>query len=126
MRTTDRQLREGEPSIDEMRMDIAEHEAMNLATKDLIEILLGGTEGLENMPDIDIRDEWKMLFNNDEERIQDEADAIREGEWNSDHSEEKHRDYCLGEQESQIRNSTSHWEVVPRTPEDEEWEEEHK
>jgi len=39
MRTTDRQLREGEPSIDEMRMDIAEHEAMNLATKDLIEIL---------------------------------------------------------------------------------------
>jgi len=30
MRTTARQLREGEPSVDEMRYDIAEQEAMNL------------------------------------------------------------------------------------------------
>ena len=62
MRTTDRELREDEPTIDDMRVDIAEHEAMNMQTKDLIEILLSGFEGLENMPDIEIRDEWEMLF----------------------------------------------------------------
>ena len=62
MRTTERQLREGDPSIDEMRVDIAEHEAMNLGTKELIEILLGGCEGLENLPDVEVRDEWVMLF----------------------------------------------------------------
>ena len=62
MRTTDRELREGEPTTDDMRIDIAEHEAMNIQTKDLIEMLLSGFEGLENMPDIEIRDEWKMLF----------------------------------------------------------------
>ena len=102
MRTTDRQLREGEPSIDEMRMDIAEHEAMNLATKDLIEILLGGTEGLDNMSALEIRDEWKMLFTDESEIIQQETDAMREGEWNRDpcdHIEERQRDIMLGEEE---------------------------
>jgi len=62
MRTTDKQLREDDPSIDEMRIDIAEHEAINIQTKDIIELLLNGFEGLENMTDIDIRDEWTMLF----------------------------------------------------------------
>ena len=62
MRTTDRELRECEPTIDDMRVDIAEHEAMNIQTKDLIEMLLSGFEGLENMPAIEIREEWNMLF----------------------------------------------------------------
>lgn len=66
MRTTDRQLREGRTTIDEMRWDIAEHEAMNMGTKFLIELLYHGTEGLENMDDIEIRDEWESLFGDSE------------------------------------------------------------
>jgi len=62
MRTTERQLRQGEPTIDDMRWDIAEHEAMNMGTKLLIEILYHGTEGLSNMDDLEVRDEWEMLF----------------------------------------------------------------
>ena len=30
MRTTERQIREGEPTIDDMRYDLAEQEAMNM------------------------------------------------------------------------------------------------
>jgi len=62
MRTTDRQIRETEPTIDEMRFDLAELEAMNMNTSDIINILLDGFEGLDNMPDIEIRDEWNALF----------------------------------------------------------------
>ena len=62
MRTTEKQLREGEPTIDDMRHDLAEQEAMTLQTSDVIELLLNGFEGLENMPDIEIRDEWNTLF----------------------------------------------------------------
>ena len=62
MRTTDRQIRTDTPTIDDMRWDIAEHEAMNMGTKLLIEILYNGTEGLSNMDDLEVRDEWEMLF----------------------------------------------------------------
>ena len=62
MRTTDRQIREDEPTIEDMRGDIAEHEAMNIQTKDLIDHLYYGMQGLGEMPDIEIRDEWNMLF----------------------------------------------------------------
>ena len=66
MRTTQKQLREergeGETTIEEMRVDLAEQEAMTLQTSDVIELLLSGFEGLENMPDIEIRDEWNNLF----------------------------------------------------------------
>ena len=62
MRTTEKQLRDGEPNIDQMRNDLAELEAMTLQTSDVIELLLNGFEGLENMPDIEIRDEWNTLF----------------------------------------------------------------
>ena len=62
MRTTDRQIRETEPTIDEMRFDLAELEAMNMNTSDIINILIDGFEGLDNMPDIEIRDEWNALF----------------------------------------------------------------
>ena len=62
MRTTDRQTREGEPTINEMRFDLAELEAMNMNTSNIINILLDGFEGLDNIPDIEIRDEWNALF----------------------------------------------------------------
>ncbi len=62
MRTTERQLREGEPTIDEMRHDLAEREAMDMDTSEVIEMLLEGFEGLENFDDIDIREEWEKIF----------------------------------------------------------------
>ena len=62
MRTTEKQLREGEPTIDNMRYDLAEQEADTLQHSDIMELLLTGFEGLENMPDIEIRDEWNALF----------------------------------------------------------------
>ena len=62
MRTTERQLREGEPTIDDMRHDLAEQEAMNMNVGDIVRLLKDGFEGLDNMPDIEIRDEWNALF----------------------------------------------------------------
>lgn len=62
MRTTARQLREGEPSVDEMRYDIAEQEAMNLNISNIIEILMYGCEALDEAPDIEVRDEWEQIF----------------------------------------------------------------
>ena len=62
MRTTERQLREGNPTIDDMRHDLAEQEADTLQHSDIMELLLNGFEGLENMDDIEIRDEWNALF----------------------------------------------------------------
>ena len=34
MRTTQRELREGNPTIDEMRFDLAEQEAMNMSVSE--------------------------------------------------------------------------------------------
>ena len=62
MRTTEKQLRDGEPNINQMRNDLAEQEAMTLQTSDVIELLLNGFEGLENTPDIEIREEWEQIF----------------------------------------------------------------
>jgi hypothetical protein len=62
MRTTDKQLRADAPTIDDMRQDLAEQEADTLQHSDIMELLLNGFEGLENMDDIDVRDEWNMLF----------------------------------------------------------------
>ena len=45
MRTTEFQSREGEPTIDDMRYDLAEHSAMNMGVSHIIEILLDGVEG---------------------------------------------------------------------------------
>ena len=67
MRTTERQLREGKPTIDDMRQDLAEQEADNLQHSDIMELLLNGFEGLENMDDIDVRDEWNALFGEKED-----------------------------------------------------------
>ena len=62
MRTTNRQIREEEPTIDDMRYDLAEAEAMNMNTSDIIVLLVDGYEGLDNMPDIEIKEEWDSLF----------------------------------------------------------------
>jgi hypothetical protein len=62
MRTTNRQIREEEPTIDDMRYDLAEEEAMNMNTSDIINLLVDGYEGLDNMPDIEIKEEWDSLF----------------------------------------------------------------
>ena len=62
MRTTERQTREGEPTIDDMRYDLAEQDAMNMNTGQIIEILLDGVQGLNEIPDIEIKDEWNQLF----------------------------------------------------------------
>ena len=65
MRTTERQCREGEPTIDDMRYDLAEQEAMNMNVSDIIVLLVEGCEGLENVADIDIQEEWNQIFGKD-------------------------------------------------------------
>jgi hypothetical protein len=62
MRTTERQTREGEPSADDMRHDLAEAEAMNMGTGEMMRMLINGFEGLDNVSDIEIREEWEQLF----------------------------------------------------------------
>jgi hypothetical protein len=68
VRTTERQLREGKPTIDDMRFDLAEQEAMNMNVGDIINMLVDGFEGLDNLPDIEVRDEWNTLFGESEEK----------------------------------------------------------
>ena len=65
MRTTSREIRKTEPTTEDMRFDLAELEAMNMNTSDIINMLIDGFEGLDNAPDIYIRDEWESLFSND-------------------------------------------------------------
>ena len=65
MRTTEFQSRESEPTIDDMRYDLAEQDAMNMNTGQIIEILLDGVQGLNEIPDIEIKDEWQSIFGED-------------------------------------------------------------
>tara|TARA_B100001093_G_scaffold347651_1_gene332290 strand:- start:22397 stop:22612 length:216 start_codon:yes stop_codon:yes gene_type:complete len=62
MRTTQRELRQGNPTIHEMRYDLAEQEAMNMSVTNIIDMLVDGFEGLDNLPDIEIREEWEQIF----------------------------------------------------------------
>ena len=62
MRTTEEQLRSEEPSIDDMRYDIAEREAMNMGVSEIINLLLDGCIGLHEMPAIEVKDEWNQIF----------------------------------------------------------------
>ena len=62
MRTTQRELREGNPTIDEMRFDLAEYEAMNMGVTDIIDMLIYGNEPLDECPDIQVREEWEQTF----------------------------------------------------------------
>ena len=65
MRTTEFQSRDEEPTIDDMRYDLAEQEAMNMNVSDIIVLLVEGCEGLENVADIDIQEEWNQIFGKD-------------------------------------------------------------
>ena len=64
MRTTEEQLRDEdeEPSIDDMRYDLAEREAINMNVSEIIDLLLDGCIGLNEMPSIEIKDEWNQIF----------------------------------------------------------------
>ena len=62
MRTTERELREGNPTINEMRYDLAEQEAMNMSVSQMIQYIIDGFEGLDNLLDIEIREEWEEIF----------------------------------------------------------------
>ncbi len=62
MRTTARQIRDTDPSIDDMRYDLAEAEAMNMNVSDIINLLVDGYEGLDNISDLEIEEEWNDLF----------------------------------------------------------------
>ena len=62
MRTTERQMRDKEPSVDDMRYDLAEAEAMNMNVSDIISLLIDGYEGLDNISDLEIKEEWDQLF----------------------------------------------------------------
>lgn len=50
------------PHIDDMRYDLAEQEAMNMNVADIINLLVEGYEGLDNIADIEIEEEWNKLF----------------------------------------------------------------
>ena len=69
MRTTERQTREEAPTIDDMRYDLAEAEAMNMNISDIIDMLIYGCESLEDMPDIEVRDEWNQFFGESEKDV---------------------------------------------------------
>ena len=58
---------EQEPTIDDMRYDLAEREAMNMGVSEVIEILLNGIQGLDEMPDIEVKDEWEYYFKVDKD-----------------------------------------------------------
>jgi len=64
MRTTEQQSRgdNEEPDMDTMRYDLAEREAMNMSVSEIIELLINGCEGLDEIPDIEVRDEWNEIF----------------------------------------------------------------
>ena len=67
MRTTARQIRDTDPSIDDMRYDLAEAEAMNMNVSDIINLLMDGYEGLDNISDLEIEEEWNELFGDNNE-----------------------------------------------------------
>jgi hypothetical protein len=63
MRTTQKQLRDNKKlSTDDMRDDIAEHYAMNMQVSEIMTLLLDGCIGLNETPDLEIRDEWEEIF----------------------------------------------------------------
>lgn len=51
-----------EIDVDDMRYELAEREAMNMNTADIINLLLEGYEGLDNISDLEVEEEWNNLF----------------------------------------------------------------
>ncbi len=45
-----------------MRYDLAEREAINMNVSEIIDLLLNGCIGLNEMPSIEIKDEWNQIF----------------------------------------------------------------
>ena len=62
MRTTQREMRIGNPTLDEMRYDLAEYEAMNMTTSNIIDMLIYGVEPLDEISDVEVKDEWEQTF----------------------------------------------------------------
>jgi hypothetical protein len=50
-----------------MRYDLAEAEAMNMNVSDIISLLIDGYEGLDNISDLEIKEEWDQLFGVDKD-----------------------------------------------------------
>ena len=48
--------------VDDMRYDLAEREAQNMNVADIINLLVDGFEGLDNISDLEIEEEWNELF----------------------------------------------------------------
>ena len=48
--------------VDDMRYELAEREAMNMNVADIINLLVEGCEGLDNVADIDIIEEYNNTF----------------------------------------------------------------
>ena len=53
---------EEEIDVDDMRYELAEQSAMNMSVGQIVEILLDGVEGLYDVADIDIIEEYNQLF----------------------------------------------------------------
>lgn len=51
--------------VDDMRYDLAEREAQNMNVADIINLLVDGFEGLDNISDLEIEEEWNNLFGED-------------------------------------------------------------
>ena len=62
MKVTDRQMRDGLPSTDQMMEDLADREAQNMTHSEITDMLIHGIEPLSEMPEIEIREEWEKLF----------------------------------------------------------------
>ena len=60
MRATQQQLREGKPTIDEMRHDLAERDAMDMDVSQLTDLLVELDRA--NYDDEEIRKQWKRIF----------------------------------------------------------------
>tara|TARA_B100000212_G_C27053677_1_gene396743 strand:+ start:89 stop:274 length:186 start_codon:yes stop_codon:yes gene_type:complete len=53
--------------VDDMRYDLAEREAQNMNIADIINLLVDGFEGLDNISDLEIEEEWNELFGDNNE-----------------------------------------------------------
>jgi hypothetical protein len=54
--------KEEEIDVDDMRYELAEQEAMNMNVADIVNLLIEGHEGLDNIADIDIIEEYNKVF----------------------------------------------------------------
>ncbi len=55
-------MSEEDIDTDDMRYELAEREAMNMNVADIINLLVEGYEGLDNISDIDIIEEYEKVF----------------------------------------------------------------